>query len=175
MAEVEIHAGHGHEIDAFGRSVGVMVGIIGIVLAVTTIGAHRAHSATIITRAEANDSWAFFQAKKERAHLQDVGATVVEALSADPARATPVIAKFRADEQRYQRESEALNQEARALEAEVRHQEGRALWLDLSEGFLELGLVLSSLYFLAKRRFFPLLGASAAAIGAGLALWSLML
>ena len=175
MAEVEIHAGRGHEIDAFGRSVGVLVGIIGIVLALTTIGAHRAHSATIITRTEANDRWAFFQAKKERAHLQDVGATVVEALSGDPARAAPVIAKFRADEERYQRESEALNQEARALEAEVRHQEGRALRLDLSEGFLELGLVLSSLYFLAKRRFFPLLGASAAAIGAGLALWSLML
>ena len=78
MAEVEIHAGQGHEIDAFGRSVGVLVGIIGIVLAVTTIGAHRAHSATIITRTEANDRWAFFQAKKERAHLQDVGATVAQ-------------------------------------------------------------------------------------------------
>jgi len=49
MAEVEIHTGHGHEIDDFGRAVGVMVGIIGIVLALATISAHRAHSAAIIT------------------------------------------------------------------------------------------------------------------------------
>ena len=175
MAEVEIHTGHGHEIDDFGRRVGVLVGLIGIVLALATIGAHRAHSATIITRAEANDKWAFYQAKKERAHLQDVGAQLAEALATDPARVRPVIEKFRADEQRYQHESEDLNREARKLEDEVKHLEGRALWLDLSEGFLELGLVLSSLYFLAKRRFFPLFGATCALAGTALAIWSLVI
>jgi hypothetical protein len=174
MAEVEIHTGHGHEIDDFGRRVGVLVGLIGIVLALATIGAHRAHSATIITRTEANDKWAFYQAKKERAHLQDVGAQLAEALG-DPQRVQPVIAKFRSDEQRYQHESEDLNREARALEDEVKHMEGRALWLDLSEGFLELGLVLSSLYFLAKRRFFPVFGAVCAVGGAALAVWSLII
>jgi hypothetical protein len=173
MAEVSIHSPH-HDVDAFGRGVGVLVGIIGILLAVTTIGAHRTHSATIITRTEANDKWAFFQAKKERAHLQDVGAVVLETLGTDPARTQPAIAKFRADEQRYQHEAEALNQEARALEEQVHHGERRALRLDLGEGFLELGLVLSSLYFLARRRFFPYLGASAAIIGLGVALWSLV-
>ncbi len=175
MAEVEIHTGHGHEIDDFGRRVGVLVGLIGIVLALATIGAHRAHSATIITRAEANDKWAFYQAKKERAHLQDVGAQLAEALGTDPARVRPVIEKFRADEQRYQHESEDLNREARTLEDEVKHLEGRALWLDMSEGFLELGLVLSSLYFLAKRRFFPLFGATCALAGTALAIWSLVI
>jgi hypothetical protein len=174
MAEVEIHTGHGHEIDDFGRRVGILVGLIGIVLALATIGAHRAHSATIITRTEANDKWAFYQAKKERAHLQDVGAQLAEALG-DPERVRPVITKFRSDEARYQHESDDLNREARALEDEVKHMEGRALWLDLSEGFLELGLVLSSLYFLAKRRFFPLFGAVCALAGAGLAVWSLII
>ena len=53
--------------------------------------------------------------------------------------------------------------------------EGRALWLDLSEGFLELGLVLSSLFFLAKRKFFPIFGGIAAALGAGLAIYSLII
>src|ERR1700722_15663827 len=122
MAEVEIHTGHGHEIDAFGRRVGVMVGVIGIVLALAAISAHRAHSAAIITRTEANDKWSFYQAKKERAHLQDVGAELAEALG-DPARVRPVIAQFRSDEERYQHESEDLNREARALENEVRHME----------------------------------------------------
>jgi hypothetical protein len=175
MAEVEIHTGHGHEIDDFGRRVGVLVGLIGIVLALATIGAHRAHSATIITRTEANDKWAFYQAKKERAHLQDVGAQLAEALGSDPQRVQPVIAKFRADEQRYQHESEDLNREARALEDEVKHMEGRALWLDLSEGFLELGLVLSSLYFLGRQRLFPLWGGLSAVSGLVVALSALLL
>ncbi|HUA90465.1 MAG TPA: DUF4337 domain-containing protein [Steroidobacteraceae bacterium] len=175
MAEVEIHTGHGHEADDFGRGVGIMVGIIGIVLALATIGAHRAHTATIITRTEANDKWAFYQAKKERAHLQEVGAELAAALGNDPARIAPVIEKFHSDEQRYQRESEDLIKEARGLEDEVKHLEGRAQWLDLSEGFLELGLVLSSLYFLARRRFFPLIGGTAAAVGAALALYGVIL
>ena len=172
MAEVSIHSQH-HDADGFGRGVGVLVGSIGILLAVTTIGAHRTHTAAIITRTEANDKWAFYQAKKERAHLQDVGAVLLETLGSEPVRTQPAIAKFRADEQRYQLEAEALNQEARALEADVQRKERRALRLDLGEGFLELGLVLSSLYFLARRRFFPYFGASAAVIGVAVALWSL--
>ena len=50
MAEVEIHAGHEHSNDEFGRRVGVMVGIIGIILAVVTISSHRAHTAAVIAR-----------------------------------------------------------------------------------------------------------------------------
>jgi len=175
MAEVEIHTGHGHEIDEFGRGVGVLVGIIGILLALATIGGHRAHSAAIITRTEANDKWAFYQAKKERAHLQEVGAELVAALGTDAARVQPLLAKFHSNQERYLHESDDLSREARALEDEVGHQERRALWLDLGEGFLELGLVLASLYFLARRRFFPVFGALAALIGAGMALWSLIL
>src|SRR5262249_13671848 len=135
------------------------------------ISAHRAHSAAIITRTEANDKWSFYQAKKERQHLQDVGAMLTQVLSDDPARAGPALEKFRSDGSRYQHEAEDLSKEARGLEDEVKHQEIRALWLDLSEGFLELGLVLCSLYFLAKRRFFPVLGTLAAVGGLGLAVW----
>ena len=174
MAEVEIHTGHGHEIDDFGRAVGVMVGIIGIVLALATISAHRAHSAAIITRTEANDQWAFYQAKKGREHLNDVAAQLAEGLNSDPARVQPMIAKFRADRDRYVHESEEIMEKAKARDAECVHQELRALRLDMSEGFLELGLVLSSLFFLAKRRFFPVIGVLAGAAGAALAVWGFL-
>jgi hypothetical protein len=174
MAEVEIHTAHPHEIDAFGRAVGVTVGIIGIALALTTIGAHRAHSAAIITRTEANDQWAFYQAKKGREHLLEVGAQLAEVLSGDPARLPGVISRFRSDRDRYAHESEDIQKEARALDAESVRHEHRALRLDTAEGFLELGLVLSSLYFLAKRRFFPAIGVLAGAFGAALAAWGFL-
>lgn len=171
MAEVEIHTGHGHEIDDFGRGVGVMVGVVGIVLALATISAHRAHSAAIITRTEANDEWSFYEAKKGREHLNDVAAELAEGLNSDPARVTAMITKFRADRDRYVHEAEEIFAKAKAREAECVHQEHRALRLDMSEGFLELGLVLSSLYFLSKRRFFPYFGAIAGSAGAVLFLW----
>lgn len=165
MAEVEIHTGHDHGGDEFGRRVGVIVGIIGIVLAIVTIGSHRAHTAAVISRTEANDQWAFYQAKKLREHLLDVGAGLANALTNDPSRVQSLVEKFDKDRERYHHDAEDIQKEAKSKEAESSLHELRALRLDLGEGFLELGLVLSSLYFLSKRRFFPVLGGAAAIIG----------
>ena len=134
---------------------GVAVGVIGIILAVVTIGSHRAHTASVIVRTEANDQWAFYQAKKLREHLLDVGASLASGLASEPSRVQPLVEKFHRDRDRYTHDAEEIQRQAKAKEDESLHQERRALLLDIGEGFLELGLVLSSLYFLSKRRFFP--------------------
>ncbi len=64
MAEVEIHTSHEGGGDAFTKGVSVMVGVIGIILAFVTIASHRAHTAAVIHRTEANDQWSFYEAKK---------------------------------------------------------------------------------------------------------------
>ncbi|HKT71822.1 MAG TPA: DUF4337 domain-containing protein [Steroidobacteraceae bacterium] len=166
MAEVEIHTGHhDHSGDKVSQSVGVAVGIIGILLAVVTIGSHRAHTSAVIARTEANDQWSFYQAKKIREQVLRVGAELARAVGSDPARVEPVAARFAEDGARYATETRKIEEEAQAKEKETHREEARALRLDLGEGFLELGLVLSSLYFLSKRRFFPVLGGAAALIG----------
>jgi hypothetical protein len=165
MAEVEIHAAHDHANDPFGQRVGVGIGVIGIVLAVVTIGSHRAHTATVIQKTEANDQWAFYQAKKLREHMLDVGAGLAGALGATD-NARELAKGFVRDRDRYKGQADAIEQDARAKEAESAIEEKRALRLDVGEGFLELGLVLSSLYFLSKRRFFPVFGGIAAITGA---------
>jgi Domain of unknown function (DUF4337) len=165
MAEVEIHAEHEHANDPFGQRVGVMIGIIGIVLAVVTIASHRAHTATIIAKTEANDQWTFFGGKKVREHLLDVGAGLATALGGDKDSARELAKGYIHERDRYKGEAEAIALEAHKKEVESVTEEKRALRLDVGEGFLELGLVLSSLYFLSKRRFFPMLGGSAAVIG----------
>jgi hypothetical protein len=168
MAEVEIHTEHEHSNDEFGRRVGVMVGIIGIVLAVITISSHRAHTAAVIFRTEANDQWSFFQGKKLREHLAEIGSSLATALAADPERVKPMVEKLNKDHDRYAHDSDDIQKEATAKEAESAHEERRALRLDMGEGFLELGMVLSSLYFLSKQRLFPIIGGIAAVIGVGL-------
>jgi Domain of unknown function (DUF4337) len=167
MAELEIHTEHEHGSDPFGQRVGVMIGVIGIILAVVTIGSHRAHTATIIAKTEANDQWTFFGAKKIREHLLDVGAGLATALGADKDSARTLAQGYVHERDRYKGEADVIAVEARGKEAESATEEKRALRLDVGEGFLELGLVLSSLYFLSKRRFFPVLGGIAAAIGIG--------
>jgi CHASE2 domain-containing sensor protein len=53
--------------------------------------------------------------------------------------------------------------------------ERRALRFDVGEGLLELGLVLSSLYFLARKNFFPIFGTLAAAAGSVMGAWGFLL
>jgi len=165
MAEVEIHTEHGVHADAFGQAVGILVGIIGILLAVVTILSHREHTEAVVHKTEANDQWAYYQAKKIREYSAHVGAGLVDALAADPGRAAAASAKFNQDSERYAKEADDINKIARERDAESKHAEDRAVRFDLGEGFLELGLVMSSLYFLSKRRFFVALGGTAALVG----------
>jgi hypothetical protein len=165
MAEVEIHTAHGASVDTFGQAVGIMVGVIGVLLAIVTILSHREHTAAVVHKTEANDQWAYYQAKKTREHTSQVGAALVTALATDPTRIAAAADKFTQDSQRYAREADDINKIAQARDAESRHAEDRAARFDLGEGFLELGLVMSSLYFLSHRRFFVALGSVAAVVG----------
>jgi len=165
MAEVEIHTGHEAGNDAFGQRVGIAVGIIGILLSIVTILGHREHNAAVVRKTEANDQWAYYQAKKIREHSALVGAAIVNALASDPGKAAAVSGKFTQDSERYAKEADEINKIARERDAESKHAEDRAIRFDLGEGFLELGLVMSSLYFLSKRRFFVALGGTAAVVG----------
>ena len=67
-------------------------------------------------------------------------------------------------------DAEGIKQGAEAKDHETEHAEHLALCFDLGEGFLELGLVLTSLYFLGKRRVFPVAGGLSALLGAVIAL-----
>ena len=165
MAEVEIHTGGEHAADPFGQRVGIMVGVIGILLSIVTILAHREHTAAVVHKTEANDQWAFYQAKKIREHNAQIGATLLNELAADPAKVAASSAKLSQDSERYTKEAEDIKAIAQALDEESQHAERRALRFDLGEGFLELGLVMSSLYFLSRKRFFVAFGGVGAAAG----------
>ena len=136
-------------------------------LAVVTIASHRAHTAAVIHRTEANDQWAYYQAKKTREHLTDIASQLaLTVTAADPQRARDLAARYAKERDRYNDQAKAIQQGAEEREAASEREERRGLRLDVGEGFLELGLVLSSLYFLSKRKLFPALGAGAAILGA---------
>ena len=163
MAEIELKPEHADDPNT--RRVGILVGVVGILLSVVTIASHRAHTKAVIDRTESNDQWAYYQAKKIRESTNDVALSLLQALGPDPARNEATAHKLEAAREKYSEEAKDVMKEAQAKDAEQKIEEMRALRFDIGEGLLELGLVLCSLYFLARKTFFPVLGLVASAAG----------
>ena len=172
MAELQVHQGESHshvhthaESDPVGARVGMMVGVLGVLLAVVTIAAHREHTAAVIHRTESNDQWAFYQAKKSREYVSDVASQLLQVLGTDSAKMEPVLKKLTAAQEKYTAEAKEIKAHAEEKDVESQRAEQFAARYDIGEGLLELGLVLTSLYFLGRQRFLPIVGGLSAFAG----------
>jgi Domain of unknown function (DUF4337) len=173
MAEIELKPEHADDPNT--RMVGILVGVVGILLSVVTIASHRAHTQAVITRTESNDLWAYYQAKKIRENTDDVAVTLLHSLEPDAAKTATAIQKLEAGREKYADDAEHLKKEAEAKDKEQTVEEARALKFDIGEGLLELGLVLCSLYFLARKIFFPTFGVISSIAGTVMGIWGWVL
>ena len=173
MAEIEVKPEHAADPNT--RRVGIMVGVVGILLSVVTIAGHRAHTQAVIHRTESNDAWAYYQAKKIREYTSEVTVSVLQTLAADPAKTVAPVQKLNAARDKYAADAEKIQEDAKRKDEETSVEERRALRFDIGEGLLELGLVLCSLYFLARNGFFPIFGMLAAAAGTVLGILGFLL
>jgi hypothetical protein len=173
MPEIELKPEH--TADPNTRRVGILVGVVGIFLSLTTIASHRAHTDAVIHRTESNDAWAYYQAKKIREYESEVAVTLLHTLGTDPAKLEAAVQKLEASRAKFAAEAEKIQQDAKAKDDESDVEEARALKYDIGEGLLELGLVLCSLYFLARNNFFPLFGVLAAVAGTVIGIWGFLL
>jgi cytochrome c556 len=173
MPEIELKPEH--TADPNTRRVGILVGMVGIFLSLTTIASHRAHTDAVIHRTESNDAWAYYQAKKIREYESEVAVTLLHTLGTDPAKLEAAVQKLEASRAKFAAEAEKIQQDAKAKDDESDVEEARALKYDIGEGLLELGLVLCSLYFLARNNFFPLFGVLAAVAGTVIGIWGFLL
>jgi hypothetical protein len=156
MPEIEVTPEHAADPNT--RRVGILVGVVGILLSVVTIASHRAHTKAVIFRTESNDQWSYYQAKKIRENTEEVALTLMQALGSDPAKTDAPAHKLEDARAKYSSDAEKIQHDARATDEKTENEERRALRFDIGEGLLELGLVLCSLYFLARKIFFPVFG-----------------
>jgi hypothetical protein len=173
MPEIEVKPEHAADPET--RRVGILVGVVGIFLSVVTIASHRAHTEAVIHRTESNDAWAYYQAKKIREYTSEVALTLMHTLSSDVAKIEAPAQKLEAARAKYTADAEKIQEDARAKDRETDTEERRALRFDIGEGFLELGLVLCSLYFLARKSFFPIFGVLASIAGTAMGIWGFLL
>jgi Domain of unknown function (DUF4337) len=164
MAELEIHT-EVEGADPFGKKIGVLAAILAVLLGIVTIVSHRAHTDAVLFKSDANDKWSFYQAKRIKFHSLELGEDLLNAMPARSAEADSTLVRYRSEKKRYTRESNEAQEDAKKTDEKAEHVEKQALRFDFGEGLLEIGLVLSSLYFIARSKLFPTVGVISAALG----------
>ena len=150
--------GHDHAPDPLGKRVAVMAATFAVLLAVVTILSHRAHTAAVMEKSEENDKWNEYQSKKLKMHTREVGADLMTVLGEKNPLAGEKIKAYNEEIGKYKEEAANLMKEAKEKGASVKHVEKQAAYFDIGEGLLELGLIMSSLYFIGKKALFPIVG-----------------
>ncbi len=174
MAELEIHH-EGHESDPTGKTVGVLAAVLAVLLAVVTIEAHRTHTAAIMHKSTANDEWSYYQANSIKLHTVEIGEDLLAVVDAKGDAAEKARGRFEEERKKYEAQKDEQQEKAKASDEAAEGDEHRALRYDLGEGLLEIGLVLSSLYFIARKKMFPVMGVLAGVIGTAIAISGVMM
>jgi len=170
MSELEIHHETGHESDPLGQKVGVLAAILAVALAIVTIASHRTHTAAIMHKSTANDDWSHYQSSRVKYHNLDLGENLLSVLHATGDGAEKMRADYAAQKQKYEQQAKEIQESATRAQEAAEADEHRALRYDIGEGLLEIGLVLSSLYFISKKKMFPVMGVTAGIIGVAVAI-----
>jgi hypothetical protein len=172
MPELEIHheGAHGHEPDPTGQKVGVLAAVLAVGLAIVTISSHRAHTAAIIHKSTANDEWSHYQATRVKFHNLELGEQLVAVFGVKGDATDKTLAGYTTQKKKYDQQGKDIQGQAEAADSSSEADEKQALRLDIGEGLLEIGLVLSSLYFISKKMMFPVMGVVAGLAGAVIAL-----
>lgn len=170
LQELHEHAEHAAHNPSM-APVSLTMAIVAVLVAVVTLLGHRSHTEEVILQNKATDQWAYYQAKNIRRHSDEQLADLVSAMAAsDPKKAAELHQKYQAEADKYRDQQKDIDGEARKLEQETQHERGRADRFDLGEVFLEVGLVVTSITLLSRRRAFWFAGMVFAAIGVVVAL-----
>jgi hypothetical protein len=175
MAELPFHSEGKHTDDPIGQRVGIMASVLAVLLAVVTIASHRTHTKAIIDKSRANDDWAYYQATRGKYHSIELGETLVATLGSNKEADAKVLQDYALQKKKYEGQSKEIQAKALADEHDAELSEERALRYDIGEAMLEIALVLSSLYFIARREMFPKLGVAAGIMGVAIAATGLMI
>jgi len=137
------------------RPVALTMTVLAVLVAITTVLGHRTHTEAVLDQNKATDMWGEYQAQNIRSYSTDL---ILNQMKYFEIKDKNAAGKF-AEEYRKHQESWAEKmadefKEARALETEVKQAEARADRFDLGEALLEIGLVITSVTLLTRRRIY---------------------
>src|SRR5260370_41622475 len=95
MAELEIHTEHEVDKDPVGKKVGILAAVLAVFLAIVTIASHRAHTAAILSKTNANDQWNLYQANRLKAHNLEVGSDIISLMTKEEVAAAKKLEDYK--------------------------------------------------------------------------------
>jgi hypothetical protein len=155
--------------DPESRRIGIIASILAVALTIVTITSHRTHTRAIMDKSSANDQWSYYQSTRIKLHSAELGSNLLNALGTRSDAAEKSLKDYEGQRKKYEAQSEENKQKAEAADHAAEADEDRALRFDLGEGLLEIGLVLTSLYFISRKMMFPMMGGVAAILGMAIA------
>jgi hypothetical protein len=169
LTELQEQAEHAKENPEL-APVSLTMAILAVLVAVATLLGHRAHTEEVVLQALASDRWAYYQSQNIRRHVDELFLDLSSVQTTTNAAALAKLRdKYSQEATRYRDNRDETEAEARKLEAEVATERNRADRFDLSEVFLEIGLVITSITLLTGRKVYWGLGAAFAVVGVVLA------
>jgi hypothetical protein len=140
--------------------------VLAVVLAAISLLGHRTHTEELLLQNKATDQWAYFQAKNIRRHTYELFLDLLSVSNPNnPEAAEKLKEKYSSEITRYKDEQNDIESEAQQLEKEVVTQQHKANRFDLGEVCLEVGIILTSLTLLTRRKLFWQLGGLAGLVG----------
>ena len=172
--ELQEHAEHGAQ-DSSMRPVAFTMAVLAAIVAIATVLGHRTHTEAVLTQNKATDQWNLYQAKNIRSTDTELASKELQVLTvADKEGAQQILKDNAAKLAKWQNDLKEEREKAEELQAEVAKAEARANRFDLGETLLEIGLVVTSITLLTRRRsywYFGMAFAAAGVLAAGSAFW----
>jgi hypothetical protein len=173
--ELQEHAEHASTENVL-RPVAFTMSVLAVLVAVTTVLGHRTHTEAVLFQNKATDQWNEYQAKKIRAYNTSlVGDLLGVATLADKDRAAKIAKAYADHEKKWNDDLKEEQDKAEALQKKVEQAEVRADRFDLAEALLEIGLVITSVTLLTRKRLYWYFGMVFSLAGIASALSVLML
>ena len=127
------------------KQVGITMAVVAVLLAITTMLGHRAHTEEVLLQTRTNDQWDYYQAKNNRSEMYAADAKLALLMT----EGQSVAAEFTKQAEQQKTGTEEVRQSAEKLEEETRIEAKRANYFDLGEVCLEATIVLCSITLLS--------------------------
>jgi hypothetical protein len=135
------------------RPVALTMTVLAVLVAVVTVLGHRTHTEAVLDQNKATDVWGEYQAQKIRSYDTDLSINLMKVLPlTDKEAANKAIEGYREHQADWKEKTDEESKEAKKLEAEVEQAEAKAVRFDLGEALLEIGLVITSVTLLTRKR-----------------------
>jgi hypothetical protein len=165
LKELRERAEHGAKEQSH-RPVAFFMSVLAVLVAVTTVLGHRAHTEAILNQNKATDQWNEYQAKKIRSNNTALMTDLLSVLAVNDKDGAQKIAESYASHQdKWTSDLKESMTKAQELQERVDHAEARALRLDLAEALLEIALVITSVTLLTHKFLYWYLGMGFAVCG----------